>query len=154
MLQTVITRLKVFTQLVIIISGACLVVLFSSCFDAGIPDQDANIHIYADQPASRGLIKLETTAVYDTTASTLECVLHFDSLHLAPQNMNAYLQSKSKEARSVIDSAGIANLGWITGGEYDMVIGMPGKYPCFFIHHLHIPSGTKCILHLYKTAHP
>lgn len=154
MLQNVITRLKVFVQLVTIFSGACLVLLLSSCFDAGIPAQDANIHIYADQPASRGLIKLDTAAMYDTIASTLECALYFDSLHLAPQNMNACLQSKFKESRSVIDSTGISNLGWITGGEYNLIIGTPGKYPCFFIHHLHIPSGTKCILHLYKTAQP
>lgn len=154
MLQTVITRFKVFAQLIIIISGACMVLLLFSCFEAGIPNQDANIHIYADQPGSRGLIKLETTAFYDTTASTLECVLHFDSLHLAPRNMDAYLQGKFKEAKYVIDSTGITNPGWITGGEYNLVIGTPGKYPCFFIHHLRILSGTKCILHLYKTAQP
>jgi len=150
MIPASISQIKLLLRRITFICCASMMLACTGCFDTGIPDQDANINIYADEPSSSEMIKLDTSAAYDTIASTLTCLLHFDSANTHPQDMPVVLYGNHKEIKSVKSVHGKAELGWLTEGEYALVIGNPGEYPCYNIYNMHIPSGRNCVLHVYK----
>lgn len=124
------------------------------CFNFDIPDQDAIIDIYADKVTSNDKIRFETLAAYDTTASTLTCVLHFDSSKTQYTDIPVSLYHDGKNILPTKTIKGIAELGWLNTGTYALQIGNPSKYPCYNIHNVYIPSGRKCELHIYKIPNP
>ena len=154
MIPALVTSGNLLLHRISLICCACIVLACIGCFNFNIPDQNAVIDIYADKPDSSDMIKLDTTVMYDSIASTLTCILHADSFSTNQNEMPVRLFQNGKEINHCQSKKGHAELGWINGGVYSLQIGKPQEYPCILIHNLSIPSGTKCDLHIYKIPKP
>jgi hypothetical protein len=118
------------------ISCTCMM-LFTSC--TGIPDQDACLEIDAVQNDKR-VFTVDTTKVYDTSLSSLQCAIKYKNGHPATAWPVSFFID-SAEVKKTTDPVGRTTLVWAKEGTYSLGIGNPSEYPCVMIHNLKIPGG-------------
>jgi hypothetical protein len=118
------------------ICSACMMLL-ASC--SGIPDQDACIDIDAGQNDKR-VLTVDTTRVYDTLLSSLQCTIKYKNGHPATAWPVSFFID-SAEVKKITGPVGSTALVWVKEGTYSLGIGDPSEYPCVMIHNLKIPGG-------------
>lgn len=122
---------------------ACFMFI-ASC--GGIPDQDACIELNAAENDGR-YFTVDTTKAYDTTASTIRCIIKYkNGSPAANWPVSLFADSFVKKEYSLRN--GITTPLWVNDGRYSITIGNSSEYPCIIIRNLSVPGGRGCDLNV------
>ena len=115
----------------------CLMFLLAAC--DFIPDQDACIQRDASLKDDM-YFTIDTTRVYDTSASTISCIVKYKNGSPA-RGWPASIVVDKKQVKNLTGPDGRAEHVWVEQGTYSLEVGNPSEYPCVLIHNLRVVGG-------------